>query len=165
MRLFRHKNRKRIGHHGRVVRRDKYSAQKYRGQKRDYDIISYRRRAVLMSPFLFKRSLLLSKILSSSRHVPRETFAAVMDRRRFSPVPVMPSRTISGAVATVANVDRRSLVKGVPSSVIAYVNPKRVITCVRRKERRRELFKRGKIGFGRRVNSIHRWNDDSYIKC
>lgn len=76
-------------------------------------------------------------------------------------------KTVRGTVARqVHRVQDKVYGSRVSSPVHTYFqDPKRVLVCIRRHDRRRVLFALRKIGKGRKVSRFHRWTEKSLVRC
>lgn len=89
------------------------------------------------------------------------------DKRFFRPDFLTGAILVDGRPAEFQLAERSKKGKLLPhkATVLEFVNEKRTLVCIRRKKRREELFRRNKIGKGKRVSKIRLFNEDSYIKC
>lgn len=70
-----------------------------------------------------------------------------------------PARQVSRIQGTVHE-------SGVSAPVHSYFqDPRRVLVCIRRDNRRRVLFALRKIGKGRKVSPFHRFTEKSLVRC
>lgn len=125
--------------------------------QRDVRHISKRPRAVLHLPSLFTRK--------PYKETKPHDFGIPTDRRYFRPRGVSSSieDTVGRSVPLRPHASRRFL-HGVPERLRPY-RPEQVQICVRRVKRRELLFRRGKVGKGRRVTPKRRYSMDSQIVC
>lgn len=91
------------------------------------------------------------------------------DSRRFKPFQYNQPLTLSGTPAKTfspfVREKKRISNRHTDYNRSSFYDPRRVSICVRRTQRREYLFKTGKIGKGKRVSSIRRFNDNSRIRC
>lgn len=107
-----------------------------------------------------RRSLLGSPVFEDSKKVD-----PLDDRRRWRPDRGIPLR-VDGRFATYTlRKPKRSTKRDLTIHRIGFYDPKRVMVCKRRKKRREELFKRGKIGKGRSVSRFRRMSEFSDVRC
>lgn len=88
------------------------------------------------------------------------------DNRRFRP-PISPLSLKSDGrpVSYRSDFNRTSLNAWNHNRKQEFLDSVRVEECISRRRRRRELFKRGKVGKGKRVSSVRRMTERSKIKC
>lgn len=113
-----------------------------------------------------KNDYLLKELTKRSKYY--NDYTEVMDRRRNLPGKASISRRIDGTNATLTTTlpDQRSPgFKDYTLAKVSFQDPRRVVVCRRRKNRREILFKMGKVGKGKKVSRIRRRNIDSDIKC
>lgn len=125
-------------------RRRRRKQQHFRPQ-RDVSTLTKRRRTMLRSP---KKELLFHE--NQRLYRPDDDF-----------------REVDGTRATVQGTDRRRVRKGIlPSSLaLQFKNPRRVMVCRRRAERRQTLFKIGKIGKGKKGPVKRKITEKSKVRC
>lgn len=127
-------------------------ARKKKSRKRGHRDNGYiSERISLMSPLFF-----------------REKVKNVRDDKRFyRPDFLTGAILVDGRPAEFQISERNKKGKKLPlkSTTLEFVNERRVKVCVRRRKRREELFRRNKIGKGKRVSKRRLYNEDSYIKC
>lgn len=129
-----------------------------------------RRKSKSNSHFKKTRDAIRSVIATPSSGVrfrfrpPRSTVLKD-DRRLFNPSPVR-FRLQSGPVSSVTPLDnanrRNRRIGSFSKERVAFASPRKVMVCVRRKERREVLFAKKRTGAG---NKRPRWTETSYTAC
>lgn len=88
------------------------------------------------------------------------------DRRRWEPYSYDQYKRLDGrGVDYEIGTDDQDNRRDGTRSKIAFANPRKVVVCRKRKSRRETLFKKGKIGRGKRVSRKRIMRDSSKIKC
>ena len=90
----------------------------------------------------------------------------IQDNRTFDPQ-LRKNRRLDGTLATHTLTDQKGSYQGrnQTKAKLSFTDPKRTITCIRRRRRREALFSRRKVGKGIRVSKIRRTTPESQIKC
>lgn len=112
-----------------------------------------------------KRRSLLSRLRNNRKYAK---YNALSDNRFYNPLGKRISRLTDGTKATLTTTlpkQRSSILRDPTKAKISFADPKRTIVCQRRKNRRETLFRRGKVGKGKKVSRIRRRNINSDIKC
>lgn len=91
---------------------------------------------------------------------------SVHDRRRFRP-DLHPAITVDGKTARIAlvNTTRNNRKYRSPAERYAFIEPKKVMVCKRRKKRREVLFSLRKAGKGKKGYIKKRRNKYSDVRC
>ncbi len=97
------------------------------------------------------------------KYPDRNLFEVQDNRQRQENYP----KTIYGTAAEITDqpVRKRKTRDTLHPGRIAFVDPKKVIVCKRRSERRRELFRRNKIGKGKGVSKKRIITELSKVRC
>lgn len=162
------KRRRKRRHHHHLVKRRDYPVIRYNApRKRNVSLVA--KRSSLFAGALVLRDNVDDRILPARlRRLLRYDAAgsAAMLRRHpssffYQVTPPLVFRK-SSIVAPV-KVDRGGI--AAHGSRYRFVDPVRVLTCVKRKERRNSLFGTGKAGKGKKIFGDREWKDESYIRC
>lgn len=151
---FRRKRHKRLPYNRGRLKRDSFHITKYK--------------PVLFSAFLKKQSLMKYAVASYfNRSLSKDSNDIVSDRRRFVPIRQKHEfgLTAHGMLAKVKHSDSRKDMVERRRPYYLFDNPQGVMVCIRRKERRKALFKSGKAGKGKRILGDRVWNESSKIVC
>jgi hypothetical protein len=100
------------------------------------------------------------------RERSRSLYKGLVDERLWRPDRRRDSRYGGSIVATTApNAERPKLAYKAGREYIRVANPKRVLACARREQRRRSMFAKGHAGLGIAIKTRRRRNATSKIRC
>lgn len=104
------------------------------------------------------------EMLFTEQKLIRHDLTKIEDNRLSGARDRLPAQTVFGTKARI-KPDNRRIRRKTFNPHMRFEDPTRVVRCQRRKERRETLFKKQKIGKGRKVSKIRKRNKYSDVRC
>lgn len=141
-------------------------------KRRKHEVSHYKERSQRETVEFSKTDDLLDSLYDDRRRPERFRHdyyhePTIQDRRVFRPITDNAFLNRDGSIAKieVSTRTKSNLPTTIHSEKLAFVNPRQVTVCVRRKERRIALFASRKAGKGKSIKTPKKFDEDSNIRC